>query len=106
MNLFGVSSRNRPEWYMLDYAACLYNYTIVPLYDTLGADSATYILKDTNMETLFVTEETIERILKNPNLHTVKNIVSFDPIGSDMYLIAKSRGLRLLTLAEVIASGK
>jgi len=85
MNLYGISSRNRPEWYMMDYVSQLYNFTIVPMYDTLGPDSTTYILEDTNLDTIFTSSETIGNILNTPNLVKVKTIVCFDPITDEKY---------------------
>jgi len=40
----GINSKNREEWLILDIACVFFNITIVPFYDTLGADTVTYIL--------------------------------------------------------------
>lgn len=44
MNLLGIFSINREEWLLTEYANFLYNFTMVPLYDTLGPDSIDYVL--------------------------------------------------------------
>lgn len=36
MNLIGIFSRNRLEWYVADWACILFGYVFTPLYDTLG----------------------------------------------------------------------
>lgn len=36
---FGIFSSNRLEWSLCDFAACLYGYTSIPLYATLGLDA-------------------------------------------------------------------
>ncbi len=34
--MVGIFSKNREEWAITDVANCLYGFTIIPLYDTLG----------------------------------------------------------------------
>ena len=34
--LVGIFSKNRVEWGITDWACLLYNFTTIPLYDTLG----------------------------------------------------------------------
>ena len=36
MNLIGIFSKNRLEWFVTDWACVLFGYTTTPLYDTLG----------------------------------------------------------------------
>ena len=36
MNLVGIFSKNRLEWFQVDWACILFGYTLAPLYDTLG----------------------------------------------------------------------
>ena len=44
MNLVGVFSKNRLEWFQLDWACVLFGYTLAPLYDTLGKENLGYCL--------------------------------------------------------------
>lgn len=41
--LIGVYSKNRVEWNTLDMGCALYGYTLIPLYDTLGSETISYI---------------------------------------------------------------
>ena len=36
LKMVAAFSKNREEWLLLEYANILYNYTMIPLYDTLG----------------------------------------------------------------------
>jgi long-chain acyl-CoA synthetase len=36
LKLIGVFAKNRREWLILDIANIMYDYTMVPFYDTLG----------------------------------------------------------------------
>jgi long-chain acyl-CoA synthetase len=44
MDMLGVFSKNREEWLMVEYADFLYNFTCVPLYDTLGEDAFKFVV--------------------------------------------------------------
>jgi long-subunit acyl-CoA synthetase (AMP-forming) len=42
---------------MIDIAAHLYGFTVVPLYDTLGHDTISYCLKHSNVENMFAASD-------------------------------------------------
>jgi long-chain acyl-CoA synthetase len=44
MDMLGIFSKNREEWLMVEYADFLYNFTSVPLYDTLGEEAFKFVL--------------------------------------------------------------
>jgi long-chain acyl-CoA synthetase len=44
LKLIGVFSKNREEWFVLDYANMLYGNTMIPLYDTLGPETVPFVL--------------------------------------------------------------
>jgi long-chain acyl-CoA synthetase len=44
LRVIGIYSKNREEWALCDLANALYGYTMIPLYDTLGPDSISYVL--------------------------------------------------------------
>jgi long-subunit acyl-CoA synthetase (AMP-forming) len=45
---------------VLDIATALFGYVTVPMYDTLGADAFSFILNQTNLETIFLSEECLK----------------------------------------------
>lgn len=42
-----IYARNCCEWFISDFACLRYSMVVVPVYDTLGSDAATYILTHT-----------------------------------------------------------
>jgi long-chain acyl-CoA synthetase len=44
LKMVAAFSKNREEWLLLEYANILYNNTMIPLYDTLGADGVSFAL--------------------------------------------------------------
>ena len=78
---------------MLDFA-CQFNLvTTVSLYDTLGAESAAFIINQTEMQTIACEGGLISKLLtfkKNHNLDSLKNIITFDEVPDNQY---QSNGL-------------
>ena len=55
----GIFSKNRVEWLLTDLACMLSNVASVALYDTLGADSSKYIIRETELSTIFCSSDKI-----------------------------------------------
>ena len=47
-------ARNSPEWAIADWANVTSGFVTVPIYDTLTADKAAYILKDSGSKVVVV----------------------------------------------------
>lgn len=74
----------------------------MPLYETLGPDSITYILEQTNLTTCFFSAIAAKSIQKTLNLGKLKNIVLFDPIEPESLKSLQQKGLIIYTFDEVI----
>ncbi|KAG0273937.1 hypothetical protein BGZ95_010262 [Linnemannia exigua] len=73
---FGIFSINRPEWTMSELAGYMYNFTSVPLYDTLGVAAIEFIVNQTEMETVIASADKAWILLNiKATLPTVKNII-------------------------------
>ncbi len=80
MNLIGIYSKNRVEWFVTDWACALFGLTTVPLYDTLGKDNLQYCFEMTKVTTLFVSARTAEELSKFDSKGTLKNLVLYDKV--------------------------
>ncbi len=59
----GLMSGNRPEWNMIDFAVNQIGAAIVPLYPTLSTKDLGYIIKDSEIKVLFVSNsELLDKI--------------------------------------------
>lgn len=104
----GILSRNRPEWFILDYAAAADNLTLVPLYDSLSKESFTPILSETQMDTLVVTKESVGVILdaiRSQASQTLKNLISFDPLNPEVIGEAEALGLSVHFWLDLVKVG-
>jgi long-chain acyl-CoA synthetase len=76
-----ILSENRPEWAIADYACLAARCTDVPIYPTLPARQAEYILRDAGAAALLVSSAAqLEKILPlRDRLPALRQVVVFDP---------------------------
>lgn len=60
-----------------------YSITIVPLYDTLGAESTAFILSQTRLRTVVASQECAERLLASIEQHSASGGVVASPCGEE-----------------------
>ncbi len=70
-------SKNTPRWAEVDWADQSMGFATVPIYDTLTADQATYILNDAGAKVLFVQDkEMLEKALEHRGAQgTIKHYI-------------------------------
>ena len=91
--MFGIYSKNRAEWTITDIAACLFGFTTIPLYDTLGNENITYVFKHTNITTVFVNKGSVNALLICDDLVSIRRIISFDKIEPFEVEAFKEKGI-------------
>ncbi|CAI4230434.1 unnamed protein product [Auanema sp. JU1783] len=107
----GVYSRNRPEWFISALACIHQSLVVVPLYDTLGADSAAFIINQTEMKVLIVenAKKVRELLSRKAELPTLKTIIVIDSKEDDVksYEVVTSAdsSLTVMTFEEALAYG-
>jgi long-chain acyl-CoA synthetase len=79
----GIFSKNREEWVISDFAGVLYNKVLIPFYDTLGKESITYVLKNSNISSCICSSECLDLLLKAPDLIKLKTVICLDPITQE-----------------------
>ncbi|KAF9239647.1 long-chain-fatty-acid-CoA ligase [Melanogaster broomeanus] len=81
----GIWSQNRPEWQLVEFALHAYGKVGVSLYDTLGKDSAEYIINHAQLPIIFTTPDHILTLLEmSSKIPVLKVIVSFDPLDKQV----------------------
>jgi long-chain acyl-CoA synthetase len=94
-------SENRPEWSIVDFACQCYGAVLVPIFPTMVADQAAYLLKDSGATVAFAsTPDQAGKILAaqqaSPDVkQTLKHVIVFDgvpPPGSTSYAGVVEKG--------------
>ena len=106
MHLVGVYAKNRYEWFVYDWACCLFGFTTVPLYDTLGIENLTYCLNQTGLTTLFLEKEVLKNIINLKDRGNLRTLILFDEPTPDIADQCKTAGLELLFFDDLIKEGK
>ena len=81
----GLWSKNRYEWLATHIANMYYNQTTIGFFDSMGAQSVDYILKQTELSCIFSTPEYIAKIIqmkKDKLAATIKFLVCFDDVSN------------------------
>ncbi|KAI9228234.1 MAG: hypothetical protein DHS80DRAFT_15894 [Piptocephalis tieghemiana] len=78
----GLFSVNRPEWVIGEYASYMYNFTTVPLYDTLGKEAIQYIINQTDMSIVLATTDKAKSLLAmRDSFPSLRYIVTMEQEG-------------------------
>lgn len=104
----GLYSKNREEWTIADLACIYYNITTVPFYDALGAESMEYMLEQTGLITLFISQENLPRILKlksEGKTSDLKYLILMERASDELRIEVRDNGLTLYDMSEIISHG-
>ncbi|GBG28442.1 Long-chain-fatty-acid--CoA ligase 1 [Hondaea fermentalgiana] len=112
LQLLGFFGKNRPEWVIGDIGCYSQGIVPVPMYDTLGADSVEYVVRQTELKTMFCTMEELERVCEVAQKDLLGAAILMDGEFLNEADVARARqqaeasGLKLYTVREVEAVGK
>lgn len=91
---------------MSELAGYMYNYTSVPLYDTLGVSSIEFIVNQTEMTTIIASADKASILLHmKSTLPTVQNIVVMGTVEETLVEEGKEQGVRIFAWTEVERNG-
>ncbi|KAI8599176.1 hypothetical protein EDD21DRAFT_380523 [Dissophora ornata] len=103
---FGIFSINRPEWTMSELAAYMYNYTTVPLYDTLGFAAIEHIVNQTKMEIIVASPDKAVIILDmKESLPTVTTIVIMGEVDESLLADGEDLHIKIVSWTDVERNG-
>jgi long-chain acyl-CoA synthetase len=111
----GIQSKNRKEWVLTHCADIHQSITTVALYDTLGAEATMFVLEQTQMTTMAVSEDYVVKLAKmkiadiqaDGKMTLLKNLIVFENgITEEMKNLASEADITLYTLEEVIFKGR
>lgn len=76
-----ILSENRPEWAIADFACLQLGAVVVPIYSTLTAEQAAYILAHSGAKAVFVsTAQQLEKLLSTQERTAVQHVIVMDRI--------------------------
>jgi long-chain acyl-CoA synthetase len=108
MSVIGLYGKNSAKWMTADLACIMSDITSVTLYDTLGEESTSYIIDQTELKTVFCTADHIPQLAKlkgEGQIATLENIVLFDAGLVEEIEAGEDAGLHIYQMEAVKNSG-
>lgn len=96
----GIIAKNREEWAVADLACLRSSITIVPFYESLGADVIAFVLNQTELTTICCEVKAIDTITKlkgEGKVEHLKAIIAFDAVSVEKKQAAEGAGLKVLS---------
>ncbi|VDM23836.1 unnamed protein product, partial [Toxocara canis] len=98
----GIYGKNCPQWFISALACVQQSIAIVPLYDTLGPESVTYIIQQTEMSTIIVdTVERAKKLLNNEHIPLLRHIIVIED-GSIEELKQNNNNIRVRCSVKIV----
>ncbi len=60
--MYGIYSHTSQQFLLSDFAAIIYGFTTVPIYDTLGEEATEFIFEQTKLSVLFLTLKHLQKM--------------------------------------------
>uniref|UniRef100_A0A4W3JAU3 Long-chain-fatty-acid--CoA ligase n=1 Tax=Callorhinchus milii TaxID=7868 RepID=A0A4W3JAU3_CALMI len=101
----GIFAQNRPEWVIVEQACYAYSMVVVPLYDTLGSEAISFILKQAEIAFVFcdtsIKAHSLLAGVERGQTPLLKVIIVMDPIGNDLQERGRNCGVKIVHFKEV-----
>ncbi|CAJ0599718.1 unnamed protein product [Cylicocyclus nassatus] len=105
----GIYSQNRPEWMITALGCIQQSVILVPLYDTLGADAASFIVSQTETSVILVdaVQKAKNLLSKKDSMPSLKIIIMADKKDFTYELTKETQvhGIRLMSFEEILYAG-
>ncbi|KAL1497488.1 hypothetical protein ABEB36_008444 [Hypothenemus hampei] len=99
--MIGIYAINCPEWILVEQAAYCYSMVIVPLYDTLGADACSFIIKHAEIKVILVEDDAKCNSILEKSPRCLKTLIVFKDVRPATKQRAKNMGVEILKLHDV-----
>ena len=94
----GIIAKNREEWAISAIATMRSSVTIVPFYESLGAEAISYVVNQTELTTMCCDEKFIDMILKlkaTGKAPRVTSIVCYDKPSEEKVRAAADKDVKM-----------
>jgi len=103
----GIFSVNRPEWVISEQACNAFGYVTVPLYDTLGPEAIEFIITQTEMSTIVLSNDKFDLLLREKkSFPTVNLLVLMGGASVEEKEKGKIAEMEVISFAEAEAEGR
>jgi len=104
----GIYMKNCMEWTICEHATYCIGGATVPFYDTLGPDTISFILNQTNLSAVLCTRAQVPALIKAKNTGTCpkfETIIVIDGVIPETDKLCRDANINLISLARVESHG-
>jgi Long-chain acyl-CoA synthetases (AMP-forming) len=107
LKLLGIYMKNCMEWTIAEHAVYSIGGATVPCYDTLGPETVSFVLKQTNLSACVCTRKEVPQLVKakQDGCDKFKFVIIIDGVLPETKELCESVGLRAISLAQVESTG-
>lgn len=104
----GIYASNCIEYVVTQHGCWSQSIIIIPLYDTLGAEASSFIIKQAEIETVICdTEDKVKRLISKRNeITTLKHIIMINDVSKETIQLAKDEGIKIHLFKEIEELGE
>lgn len=105
----GIFAPNRVEWTLTEQACNAFSMAVVPLYDTLGDEAVEFILDESEVSVVVVSENKLKGLLKNITRHKhLKTLVVMGELNNskEVKQSFSQHGVRVMRFRKLEQLGK
>lgn len=109
MKLIGIYAKNCEGWAVTDLACCISNIASVTLYDTLGAESSEYIIKQWELKTVVCTSDHIRDLVEvktSRGAGHLSTLISLNEVTTEERNLCEENGMEIYYIDELIQLGE
>uniref|UniRef100_A0A6B2KZD5 Long-chain-fatty-acid--CoA ligase n=1 Tax=Arcella intermedia TaxID=1963864 RepID=A0A6B2KZD5_9EUKA len=102
----GISSINRLEWNLIEYACNGFSLCLVPLYDTLGKEGVLHITTECKLSVVFCNAEKVKTLVGQfREAGTVRVLITYTPLDAEQKKLLEEEKITVYSLEEVEKMG-
>ena len=105
-SVFGLFGKNCSDWVVAEYGALSRGATTLPLYATLSPEALEYMLTQTGCASVFCVDDDNAKRCLEVDAKGLVNLVVVDRPSTEVLKLAKTKGMSVYTLEEVMEEGR
>ncbi|KAI5180191.1 long-chain acyl-CoA synthetase [Nematocida sp. AWRm80] len=107
--IIGICAENRAEWTIAEHSTYFFSGINCPIYPSFGWSAVKYILNETKMQMIFVSEKNIEKIVngmekeRDETIHLPRIMIVMDENISDHALrVLREKNIKIYSFWEIV----
>ena len=109
LKFLAIYSKNCEFWQITDIASTFYGLCTVPLYENLNPNSFEFILAQTSLKTIVLSNDKIQNIVDlktHAKTGSIQNLVVFEEVSDIIRTNLAALGFNVFSFSEILNSGK